>query len=184
MKKLVGSLLALMLVVSASHAQDRKDHKRHGKHHHKQMLSEQLNFSEDQKKQLKDINVEFKKQMIELKKNDNITVKEYKTRKETIRKEQFQKTQSLLTPEQKSKLEQMKQEKMAKSKERSKDHMESMKTKLNLSEEQMGKLKASNEAFSVKAKEIRNNQSLTSDQKREQFKALAEQKKKETNINS
>lgn len=179
MKKLVGSLLALTLIVSASQAQERKEHKHHGKHHHKEMLSKELNFSDDQKKQLKDINAEFKKQMVELKKNDNITVKEYKSRKEAIRKEQHQKTQSLLTTEQKSKVEQMKQERITKAKERDKRGMENMKAKLNLSDEQVNKMKASHESFAAKAKEIRSNQTLSSDQKKEQFKALAEQRKVE-----
>ena len=179
MKKLVGSLLALTLIASASQAQERNEHKHHVNHHHKEMLSKELNFSDDQKKQLKDINAEFKKQMVELKKNDNITVKEYKSRKESIRKDQHQKMQSLLTTEQKTKLEQMKQERITKAKERDKRGLENMKAKLNLSDEQVNKLNASHESFAAKAKEIRSNQSLSSDQKKERFKALEEQRKEE-----
>ena len=179
MKKLIGSLLALTLIVSASQAQDRKGKRHGGKHHHKEMLSQQLNFSEEQKKQLKDINAEFKTQMQELKKNDNITVKEFKSRKETIRKAQHDKMQALLTTEQKSKLEQMKQERITKGKERNARGFENMKSKLNLTDEQVSKLKASHESFDAKAKEIRSNQSLTQDQKKEQFKSLAEKRKEE-----
>jgi len=54
-----------------------------------------------------------------------------------------------------------------------------MKTKLNLSDDQVTKLKASHESFASKAKDIRGNQSLTSDQKKEQFKALAKQQREE-----
>ena len=179
MKKLIGSLLALTLIVSASQAQDGKEKKHGGKHHSKEMLSQQLNFSETQKKQLNDINAEFRKQMQELKKNDNITVKEFKSRKETIRKEQHQKVQSLLTPDQKAKLEQMKKDRITKGKERSAKGFENMKSKLNLSDEQVNKLKASHESFAAKAKEIRSNKSLTEDQKKEQFKALGEQRKED-----
>jgi hypothetical protein len=180
MKKLVTGLFALVLIVSVSQAQDRKERKHHGKRHHKEMLSKELNFSDEQKKQLNNIKADFKKQMSELKKNDNITVKEYRNRKETIRKENFQKRQALLTPEQKSKMEKMKEENLVKAKERDQKKLEGMKTKLNLTDDQMSKLKASHEAFGSKAKEIRNNQSLTSDQKKEQFKALAEQRKEES----
>ncbi len=179
MKKLLGSLLALTLIVSASQAQDGKEKKHGGKHHHKEMLSKQLNFSEEQKKQLKGINAEFKKEMQELKKNDNITVKEFKTRKERIRKDQKDKTLALLTAEQKTKLETMKQDRITKGKERSAKGFENMKSKLNLTDEQVSKLKVSHESFAAKAKEIRGNQSLTEVQKKEQFKALAEQRKED-----
>jgi Spy/CpxP family protein refolding chaperone len=87
--------------------------------------------------------------------------------------------QSLLTTEQKTKLEQMKQERITKAKERNKRGMENMKAKLNLSDEQVNKLNASHESFAAKAKEIRSNQSLSSDQKKERFKALEEQRKEE-----
>jgi len=179
MKKLVASLFSVVLIVSVSQAQDRKERMHHGKRHHKEMLSKDLNFSEDQKKQLKDINATVGKQMAELKKNDNITVKEYRNRKETIRKEHKQKMQALLTPEQKTKMEKMKEEKLVKAKERNQRQLEGMKTKLNLTDEQVSKLNSSHEAFATKAKEIRSNQSMTSDQKKEQFKALAEKRKEE-----
>ena len=123
---------------------------------------------------------DFQKQMADLKKNDNITVKEFNSRKEAIRKDHQQKMQSLLTAEQKSKLDKMKQDRMAKSKEMHARSMDKMKTQLNLSDDQVIKLKASHESFASKAKDIRSNQSLTQDQKKEQFKALAEQQKEET----
>ena len=180
MKKLFGTVLALTLIVSASQAQDKKDFKHGHRGHNKEMLSKELNFSEDQKKQLKEINADFQKQMADLKKNDNITVKEFNSRKEAIRKDHKQKMQSLLTAEQKSKLDKMKQDRMAKSKEMHARNIDKMKTQLNLSDDQVSKLKASHESFASKAKDIRSNQSLTQDQKKEQFKALAEQQKEET----
>jgi Spy/CpxP family protein refolding chaperone len=180
MKKLIGSIFALTLFVSASQAQDRNEHRHQGRFHQKEMLTKDLNFSEDQKKQLKEINADVKKQMADLEKNDNITVKEYRTRKEAIKKDQQQKFQALLTPEQKSKLNKMKEERIAKAKERNARGLERMKTNLNLSDEQFSKLKASHDAFASKAKDIRSNESLTMDQKKDQFKALAEQQKEET----
>jgi Spy/CpxP family protein refolding chaperone len=55
-----------------------------------------------------------------------------------------------------------------------------MKTQLNLTDDQVTKLKASHDGFEVKAKEIRSNSSLSSDQKKEQFKELAKQQREET----
>ena len=179
MKKLAG-ILALTMIVSASQAQDKQESRHHHKHHDKQMLEKQLNFSEDQKKKLKDINADYKNQMAELRKNDNITVKELKSRKETIRKERTQKVKGLLTSEQKSQLEKMKQDRMAKHEARGKAGLEKMKSKLNLTDEQASKLKASHESFASKAKEIRSNQTLSDQEKKAEFKALAEQRKEET----
>jgi len=180
MKKLIGSLLALTLIVSAAQAQEQKMEGHHGRHHQKEMFAKQLNLTEDQKKQLKDINADAKKQMAELKKNDNMTVKDFNSRKEAIRKQQHDKMLALLTPDQKAQMEKMKQDRMAKGKERSQRGLEKMKTQLNLTDDQVSKLKASHDSFAAKAQEIKNNSSLTSDQKKEQFKELAKQKKEET----
>jgi Spy/CpxP family protein refolding chaperone len=180
MKKLIGSLLALTLIVSAAQAQEQKMEGRHGRHHQKEMFAKQLNLTEDQKKQLKDIRADAKKQMADLKKNDNITVKEFNSRKDAIGKQQHEKMLALLTPDQKAQMEKMKQDRIAKGKERSQRGIEKMKTQLNLTDDQVGKLKASHEAFAAKAKDIRNNSTLTQDQKKEQFKDLAKQQREET----
>jgi Spy/CpxP family protein refolding chaperone len=180
MKKLIGSLLALTLIVSVSQAQDKKEFKEHGGRHHKEMLAKQLNLSADQKKQLKDINAESRKEMADLKKNDNITVKEFNNRKEVIRKEQHDKMLAMLTPDQKTQLDKLKQDRTQHRKQGHQRGLENMKTQLNLSDDQVTKLKASHEAFSSKAQDIRNNQSLTSEQKKEQFKELSKQQKDET----
>jgi len=180
MKKLIGSLLALTLIVSAAQAQEQKMEGRHGRHHRKEMFAKQLNLTEDQKKQLKDINADAKKQMAELKKNDNMTVKDFNSRKEAIRKQQHDKMLALLTPDQKAQMEKMKQDRMAKGKERHQRGLENMKTQLNLTDDQVTRLKASHDGFEAKAKEIRSNSALSDDQKKEQFKELAKQQREET----
>ncbi|HEY0677535.1 MAG TPA: hypothetical protein VGD17_04580 [Chitinophagaceae bacterium] len=113
MKRLVVSLFAMLMIGVAAQAQE--NHKRHGKHHQKE-VAEKLNFSEDQKTQLKTIHEETRKQLEELKKNDQISVKEYNERKKAIHEGQQTKMKALLSPEQKQKMEQMKQERMNKHK--------------------------------------------------------------------
>src|SRR5689334_11504079 len=157
MKKLLGSLLALTLIVSAAQAQDQKEMKHHGRHHGREMFAKELNLTADQKKQLKDINTDTHKQMAELKKNDNITVKDYNSRKEAIMKSQHEKMLALLTPDQKAQMEKMKQDRMAKGKERSQRGIQNMKTQLNLTDDQVSKLQSSHESFEAKAKDIRSN---------------------------
>jgi Spy/CpxP family protein refolding chaperone len=180
MKKLIGSLLALTLIVSAAQAQEQSEMHRHGRHHGKEMFAKELNLTADQKKQLKDINADTHKQMAELKKNDNITVKDYNSRKEAIMKSQHEKMMALLTPDQKAQMEKMKQDRIAKGKERHERGLQNMKTQLNLTDDQVSKLKASHDSFAAKSKDIRSNTSLTEDEKKTQIRELAKQEREET----
>lgn len=118
MKRFVVSLLAILMIGIAAQAQEKsgtpqdgKHHKRHGKHgKHQKDFAKELNFTDAQKEQLKSIREESRKQLEELRKNENITVKEAKERRKAIHDQQRTKMQTLLTPEQKQKVEQLKQE--------------------------------------------------------------------------
>lgn len=183
MKKIMLSVLVATFIVSASQAQEipeRKAPKQEMKRkHHRGDELKSLNLSEDQKAKFKALREENRKQREELKKNDNITVKEWKTKMEAQRKEQRAKFQSILTEEQKTQLEKSRQEKKARFKERSKTRMEKMKTELGLSEEQSAKLKANREAMSEKIKSIREDKSLNDESKKEQTKELMKKQKEE-----
>ena len=179
MKKLVGSLLALTLMVGAAQAQDGKSQKAHGKH--RGTLAQQLNLSEDQKKQLKEINADFRKQLQDLKKNENITVKELNSKKEEIRKDHIAKMQSILTPEQKAQMNKLRQDGKTRGLQKGNRGVENMRSQLNLSDDQLTKLKEARESFTAKAKEIRNNSSLTEEQKKSAFQSLAREQKEKTN---
>ena len=110
--------------------------------------------------------------MKELNKNESITVKEQRDRKDALRKEQKAKMQALLTPEQKTK----KEEKFAKG-------LEKMKSKINLSDAQVMQLKSQRERIKANAKEIKDNESLSRTQRKEQLMALkAEAKTQKSNI--
>ena len=125
MKRIILSVLVAAAVVTTSMAQDIPERKRPGhemkrKHHRGGDEFKNLNLSEDQKAQFKALHEENRKQMAELKKNDNITVKEWNGKKDALRKEHREKMQSLLTTEQKAQLEKSKLERKAKMEERSK----------------------------------------------------------------
>ena len=74
------------------------------------MDMKQLNLTETQKEQFKKEKENFRKQMEELKKNENITVKEWKSRMETLRKSHKTNMDGILTTEQKGQMEKMKAE--------------------------------------------------------------------------
>ena len=116
------------LVVTTIKAQEPRDreHRNHQmmKRHHRGETFKNLNLTQDQKVQFQSLNEEHRKQMAELRKNDNITVKEWNSKKDALQKDHREKIQTLLTPEQRTQLEKEKLERKAKMEERSKVRMD------------------------------------------------------------
>ena len=183
MKKIMLSVFVAAIVVTTAQAQDIKDRET-GKHqmmrkHHRGDEFNTLNLTEDQKAKFKTLNEENRKQMSELKKNDNIPVKEWRSKMDAQRKEHRAKVQNILTDEQKAQLEKSRQERAAMSLERSNTRMEKMKTDLGLSDEQYGKLKSNREAMAGKMKALRDDKSLNDENKKEQVKELRNKQKED-----
>jgi protein CpxP len=183
MKKLVVLTLALSTILFTANAQHKREQKMGGKKQHHAQLAKQLNLSDEQKKQAQANKVALKQKMKELNKNESITVKEQRDRKDALRKEQKAKMQALLTPEQKTKMAELKATKMAKKEEKFAKGLEKMKSKINLSDAQVMQLKSQRERIKANAKEIKDNESLSRTQRKEQLMALkAESKTQKSNI--
>ena len=144
-------------------------------------MAKQLNFSEAQKSQAKTINADYRKKMQDLNKQDNITVKEMRSRKAAIAKDKRAKMDGLLTAEQKSKMQQMKADEKAKREGQYAKHIDKMKTNLNLSDKQVATLKEQRIANQAKAEKIKSNESLSREQKKEQMMALSTESKEQHN---
>lgn len=184
MKKIVLAVLAVGIITFSLNAQVIPERKRdhqgmmhdgNGKMRHGRpdgMALKELNLTEAQKQQMKEQRESFRQQMEELKKNDNITVKEWKTRMENLRKEQKTKMENILTTEQKTRLEKMKEERKAMQKVDAKARLEKMKIHLGLSNEQVANIEKNRTEMAQKMKELRDNKSLSDDKKREQMKEL------------
>ncbi|MBC7947675.1 MAG: hypothetical protein H7Y42_07330 [Chitinophagaceae bacterium] len=179
MKKIFVTALGMMLMVAAVDAQDVPTNRKHdgvkkegsrGRHHDGGM--DKLNLSDDQKAKVKALNEEHRKQMSDLKKQDNITVKESKEKMESLRKDHHAKFQSVLTSEQKAQLEKNKDARREKGMSRDKDQGQRMKQELNLSADQSAKLDASRKEMSEKMKAVRADNSLTDEQKKEKARGL------------
>ena len=173
MKKVLIPLIALLALTVSVTAQNNMGIK--GKHHHqhqKGMMAKQLNFTDAQKAQAKKINEDSRKKMLELNKNESITVKEQRDRKAGIAKERKAKMDGLLTAEQKTKQTQLKAEHKAKKEAGYAKRMDRMKTNLNLTDDQVAKLKAQRAANHAKAEQIKNNETLSREQRKEQMIAL------------
>ena len=136
-----------------------------------------LNLSEEQKLKFKSLNDEFRKQMEDLRKQDNITVKESREKMETLHKEHEEKVQSLLTADQKAQLEKNKQDRGARVKEVGGKRDDRMKQELNLTEEQSAKIAENRKGMAEKMKAIREDKSLTDEQKKEKSKELMKTQK-------
>jgi len=182
MKKIVLTLFVAAFGAVALNAQeiperknDFKPHEKHRGHHGKDMSA--LNLSEDQKAQFKKLNEDHRQKMEALKKMDNITVKESREKMEALRKDHQGKVQSILTAEQKAQLEKSKLENKMRSQERGKMHADRMKKDLNLTDEQSAKLESNRKATADKMKTIREDKSLTDEQKKEKSKELMKQQK-------
>jgi Spy/CpxP family protein refolding chaperone len=177
MKKIILSALALAVATLTIQAQDMPGKKHHSKGRHHAEVFQQLNLTEDQQTQVKTINDDFRKQVQELKKNENITVKDQKDRMQALRNDHKTKMQNLLTSDQKAQLEKMKQDRKATHEVDAKAKMDKMKIRLGLSDDQVARLKKSRTETAAKMKAIHENASLTDDQKKEQAKELMKQRK-------
>jgi hypothetical protein len=183
MKKVIIPLVALLTLTVTTIAQDKMGNQKLRQHHQKGMLAKQLNLSEQQKKQAKAINEDSHKKMQDLNKNESITVKEQRDRKAAILKERKTKMDGLLTADQKTKMTQLKAEQKAKKEAGYTKRLDKMKTNLSLTEMQVTKLKEQRVATMAQAEKIKNNESLSRTQKKEQMMALkTEAKNQHTKI--
>lgn len=182
MKKIFLSVTIAALLATAVQAQEVKDRgtrNRMERHHRGGDELKSLNLSDDQKAKLKSLQEENRKQMAELRKNENITVKEWKEKMQAQRKDYRTKTHNLLTPDQKAKLEKSREERKAKMQERSTERATRMKTELGLTDEQAANLKSSREAMAGKMKSLREDKALGEDAKKEKMKQLRMQQQEE-----
>ncbi|MEP7164811.1 MAG: hypothetical protein ABI741_08955 [Ferruginibacter sp.] len=188
MKKIL-SIVALSVITFSASAQEKTTMKHHkdgihsGKHQgHKQHSKEMMKgitLSDAQKAQMKASHEEFRSKMEALKKQDNITVGEMKTKRNALLKEQKLKTGNILTPDQKAQMAQNKANMQAQRKEMHEKRAKEMQVKLGLSDDQAAKLKVQNEATHAQMKAIKENGSLTSEDKKQQLKAIRDASKEQ-----
>jgi Spy/CpxP family protein refolding chaperone len=189
MNKYLAALTAFIIITITATAQTKSNssdgttpppkmgmhHKRgyamHQFHHHGMMMN-QLNLTDAQKQQVKDLNTDYKNQLSGLEKDDNITLKDYRSKKASIEQERKSKFQALLTTDQKNKIAQAKKGRSEKMKMMAQTRMEKMKTDLNLTDDQVAKMQAQRESSIEQMKAIRENSSLSEEQRKAQLMDL------------
>jgi hypothetical protein len=183
MKKLLTGIIALAAFAFSASAQvERKPMDGQGKGQHHGMkergnLVRELNLTDAQKTQMKSVNMDFKTKMQDLKKQDNMTMKEFNGRKAALLADRKNKVMGLLTDEQKSKMETLKKDRQDKMQMMQTKHFDKMQIQLGLTADQSSRLKTKNDELRQRMETIRNNTGLTQDQKRDQMQQLRQERK-------
>lgn len=128
---------------------------------------------------MKEVREDYRKDIAELNKNENITVKEMRDRRAALAKEHKTAIDGILTQEQKNKIQEQRKKSMEQRKEMQAKRAEKMKKDLALSNDQSAKFKTINESYKSKLESLRSNESLDRAAKKEQFDALKQQRKEE-----
>jgi hypothetical protein len=136
-----------------------------------------VRYTPEQRKQLMAINKEYYQKSEDLFKKDNITLKEYKSGLVALQNEKKAKLEALLTPGQKEEMAARKKRMSENTRVMAAAQMERLKIRLNLSDDQVAKIKAGQESLHTQATAIRDNTSLLPQQKREQMMSLMARRK-------
>jgi Spy/CpxP family protein refolding chaperone len=180
MKKVLLSVCMAVAVAGFTQAQEKTDSIHHRSHHamkgrHHDEFFKSLNLTDQQKSEIKKLNETHRREMSELKKKDNLTVKDWRGQMESLNKAHREKIQSLLTPEQKEQWQKARKDRMAMRGENSNERFDRLKQTLNLTDEQAAKLKSSRESLQTQMRSIRDDKSLSDDAKKAQRKELMKQ---------
>jgi len=179
-KHLTKYFLVAVLVLAAATTQaqsagtDSTMHHRYGMHRwgNHGFDRPHIRFTPGQRTQMMAITKEYRQKRADLFKQDNLTLKQYKAGILTLEKEKKSKLQALLTPEQKDQLAANRKRVDENRQVREAARLERLKLHLNLTEDQVAKLKTGNENLRSQARAIHEDDNLLPEQKREQLKAL------------
>jgi len=180
MKKIFTGALALLLLAGAAQAQSTEGKQEHGKHQHGRHHGwmKDLNLTADQKSRLKTIHAEQRKEMEGLKGNTALTADQMKAKRAELHRKYADQAQLVYTPEQKQQIEKMKADWKAKGKDHARDGRSAnhhFAEKLNLTQEQKDRLKQLRTDSKSQFEALRNDKSLTDEQKKARFKDLRKQ---------
>lgn len=176
LKYLLSGILVFALATtthaqSSGNAGDSTMHHRYGMHRGFGGR-EHIRYTPEQQKQIVSIHKEYRQKQQDLYKQDNLTLKQYKAGLLALQKEKKSKMAALLTQQQKDELAAGRKRMDENRQVREAAHLERLKLHLNLSDDQVARIKAGNENLRTQARAIHENDALLPEQKREQMKSL------------
>jgi len=180
MKKILTGALAIVLFAGAAQAQSTRDT---SFHHHRdggEMAMKQLNLTSDQQAQLKKIHESERQDMQALKNNSSLTADQLKAQRQDLHKKYREQMQSVFTPAQKEQLKKLHAERKENGNKRGQWKKDGkgfagraeFQKELNLTDAQKARLSQMRTDVKSQMQSIRNNQSLTQDQKKEKIHSL------------
>lgn len=104
MKNKITVVLALVFVFTSTQAQNPQQRMRLRMERQHLLMRQQPELSDEQKNKFKSLQEDFRKNMMDLRKKDDITVKEWRSRMENLQKKHQEDMQSIFTPEQKERM--------------------------------------------------------------------------------
>ncbi len=149
-----------------------RDGHRHGQRGHGGFGRERVRYTPEQRQQLMAINKDFKQKSAALFAQDNITLKQYKAGLIALQKDKKAKLAALLTPQQKNEMAERRKRMTENAQVMAVARLERLRLHLNLTDDQVAKLKAGQETIRNQAKVIHENDNLLPQEKREQMKAV------------
>lgn len=179
MKKIFISLTVLAIAITTIQAQDPQRKMDRMKRGQGMMMQHQLDLTEEQKQKFKALHEDFRKKMTDLRKQDEITVKEWRSRMAELQKKHRTEMQNVFTAEQKARMEKMRKERKQMAEIDAKARMEKLKLQLKLTDDQTAKLNSQRKEMMDKMKALHEDQSMDMMQKREEMRSFME-KRKET----
>lgn len=185
MKRILTGALALVLFAGAAQAQSKQDT---SFRHHKggrEMMMKQLNLTSDQQAQLKSIHANERKEMEALK-TKSLTADQLKEQRKALHKKYLDQAQTVFTPAQKDQLKKLRAERKengGKKGQWSKSGQgrdgkgfakrgENFQKELNLTQAQKNQLSKMRTDMKSQVQSIRNDNSLSQDQKKEKIHSL------------
>ena len=143
-----------------------------GGHRNGRFGHERIHYTPEQRQQLLAINKDFKQKSAALFAQDNITLKQYKAGLIALQKDKKAKLQALLTPQQKNDIAERHKRMTENAQVMEVARLERLRLHLNLTDDQVARLKAGQESLRSQVKAIHENDNLLPQEKREQMKAL------------
>lgn len=172
MKKLLIPFCICLLVVTTATAQEKQKFQQ--RKIDKKELAQKLQLSEEQQQKMKAIHQEFATKAKTLKNDDNITRGEFKTRMKALHEQKKNEVNALLTKEQQQQLKELKK---SKHKEKATARLNRLTKELQLTKEQQASVQLKQKEIQSQIRNIRENNSLAENSKKEQLKQLHKQQK-------
>lgn len=177
MNNLKSIVLAAALLFSVAIMAQNQEARKQGK---AQQLTEQLGLSEQQQEEVALIFKEIRKEKQSIKANESLTPADKKKASKELKDKSDAKLKSALTKEQYAKYISMKQERLEARKLEKTQKQEAFYEELKLTEKQIVEMESLNEKIKAQKKAIRDNTSMTEDQKKTVLKELRVSKEKTT----